>query len=296
MRHSFESKTKPMKKTSALLFLLLIAATSIAQSKKLLGACSVNDLQQAPFASWYNSGLNDYKPNSEVINQLKKLSTKKFTFKVFFGTWCGDSRRELPRMSKVFNELSIPEKNIQWIAVDDSSTFYKQSPQREEKGLNIFRVPTFIAYEKNVEIGRIVEFPVETLERDLLKILSHQPYESNYRTFPSIISWLQNGILNDANTSMRGLTEKLHSKVIREGELNACGYVLLAQGKTREAITIFQINTSLFPSSANCFDSLGEAYSMTGQKEKSIQAYERAQVLDPKNENVKAQLTKLKGG
>jgi tetratricopeptide (TPR) repeat protein len=83
---------------------------------------------------------------------------------------------------------------------------------------------------------------------------------------------------------------------MREGELNAVGYVLLAQGRSQEAITVFRINANLFPSSANCFDSLGEAYSMTGQKEKSIQAYEYAQTLDPKNENVKKQLQKLKGG
>lgn len=284
-------------KKSVLYFLFpLIAMTALGQSKKILGTCTVEALKQEPFAAWYTSGLNEYKPNPEILSQLKKTNANKLTFKVFFGSWCGDSKRELPRMSKVFNELSVPEKNIQWIAVDDSLTFYKQSPQREEKGLSIFRVPTLIAYEKNNEIGRIVEFPVETLERDLLKIMNRQPYESNYRSFPAVIQWLNSGVLSDPNVSARGLAEQLHSKVVREGELNACGYVLLAQGRSSEAITIFRINANLFPSSANCFDSLGEAYAITGQKEKSIQAYEYAQTLDPKNENVKKQLAKLKGG
>jgi tetratricopeptide (TPR) repeat protein len=285
-----------MKKSIFYFLFSLISITTLCQSKKILGTCTVDVLKQEPFASWYTSGLNEYKPNEEILIQLRKQGTRNITFKVFFGCWCGDSKRELPRMSKIFNELSIPEKNIQWIALDDSVTFYKQSPQREEKGLNVFRVPTFIVYEKNIEIGRIVEFPVETLERDLLKILSHQPYESSYRSFPVLSKWLGNGILSDANVSARGLAEQIHSKVIREGELNACGYVLLAQGKTQEAITVFKINANLFPASANCFDSLGEAYAISGQKEKSIQAYEFAQTLDPKNENVKKQLTKLKGG
>ncbi|HTH56220.1 MAG TPA: hypothetical protein VL728_09250 [Cyclobacteriaceae bacterium] len=284
-----------MKKT-IFYFLLLIGTAATGQSKKILGTCSVDALKQEPFASWYTSGLNDYKPNPEILASLKKINASKLTFKVFFGSWCGDSRRELPRMSKIFNELSIAKENIQWIAVDDSSTFYKQSPQREEKGLSIFRVPTFIVYDKNAEIGRIVEFPVETLERDLLKILNRQPYESNYRSFPTITQWMKNGLLSDPNISARGLADQLHSKVVREGELNACGYVLLAQGRSQEAIVVFRINTNLFPSSANCFDSLGEAYELTGQKEKSIHAYEYAQTLDPKNENVKKQLAKLKGG
>lgn len=283
-----------MKKSIFYLFFSLSAASALCQSKKILGTCTIDALKQEPFASWYVSGLNEYKPNLEILSRLKKLNINEFTFKVFFGSWCGDSKRELPRMSKLFNELSVSEKNIQWVAVDDSSTFYKQSPQREEKGLNIFRVPTFIVYEKDTEIGRIVEFPVETLERDLLKILSHQPYESNYRSFPVVTQWLTSGLLSDPNISARGLGEQLHSKVVREGELNSLGYVLLAQGKSQEAITVFRMNANLFPSSANCFDSLGEAYAMMGQKEKSIQAYEYAQTLDPKNENVKKQLVKLK--
>lgn len=285
-----------MKKSVVCFLFSLIVVTVLCQPKKILGTCTVDALKQEPFAAWYTSGLNEYKPNSEILSQLKKTNISKFTFKVFFGSWCGDSKRELPRMSKVLNELSIPEKNIQWIAVDDSLAFYKQSPQHEEKGVNIFRVPTFVVYEKNGEIGRIVEFPAETLERDLLKILNHQPYESNYRSFPTITQWLSNGLLSDPNVSARGLAEQLHSKVVREGELNACGYVLLAQGKSQEAVAVFRINANLFPSSANCFDSLGEAYALTGQKEKSIQAYEYAQTLDPKNENVKKQLAKLKGG
>ncbi|GHM99637.1 hypothetical protein WSM22_11270 [Cytophagales bacterium WSM2-2] len=270
--------------------------TSVSQHKEILGTCSVNELKQEPFASWYNSGLNTYNPNTEILGQLKKINLSKITFKVFFGTWCGDSRRELPHFSKLMNELSISEKNIQWIAVDDSAAFYKQSPQREEKGLNIFRVPTFIVYEKNLEVGRIVEFPCETLERDLLKILSHQPYESNYRSFPVIASWLSNGMLADVNVSARGLAEQVHSKIIREGELGSCAYVLLAQGKTQEAVVIYRMNANLFPNSAFCFERLGAVYAMTGQTEKSTQAYERALELDPKNENVKNQLAKLKTG
>lgn len=285
-----------MKKSITLLCLWAIVFASNGQSKKLLGSCSVSDLKQEPYSTWYTSGVSDYQPNTEVTSKIQKLNLNKFTFKVFFGSWCGDSKREVPRMSKIFNELSIPEKSIQWIALDDSSVFYKQSPQHEEKGVNIFRVPTFIVYEKGVEIGRINEFPVETLERDLQKILEHQSYQPSYKSFAMIKSWLEKGILNDKNISARGLAEQLVGKVVREGELNACGYVLLAQGKQQEAITIFRINTNLFPYSANCFDSLGEAFAMSGQKEKSIQAYEQAQALDPKNENVKAQLTKLKGG
>jgi cytochrome c-type biogenesis protein CcmH/NrfG len=69
----------------------------------------------------------------------------------------------------------------------------------------------------------------------------------------------------------------------------------MAQGNLREAITVLRINANLFPQSANCWDSLGEAYAKDGQKDKAIQAYEYVLELDPKNENAKVQLVKLKG-
>ncbi len=41
---------------------------------------------------------------------------------------------------------------------------YKQAPKHEEQGLNIYRVPTFYCVLKNVEIGRIIEYPIESLD------------------------------------------------------------------------------------------------------------------------------------
>jgi hypothetical protein len=40
--------------------------------------------------------------------------------------------------------------------------------------LGIIFVPTFIFYEKNQEIGRIVEIPEETMEEHIYKIVSNK--------------------------------------------------------------------------------------------------------------------------
>ena len=72
-------------------------------------------------------------------------------------------------MMSVLKSAGFPEENIQLLGVYDSMAVYKQGPNREEKGLNIYRVPTFIVYQKRQRDGRIVEYPVESLERDLLK-------------------------------------------------------------------------------------------------------------------------------
>jgi thiol-disulfide isomerase/thioredoxin len=286
-----------MNKLSLLILCLFFYTAAIAQKRetKLLNEVSLSQLKQEPYATWYTKNHEDYQPNVQIAEALKKTNPSKYTMKIFFGTWCGDSKRELPKMTKVLEKLSFPQKNITLIGVDDSTEVYKQSPQRQEAGMNIFRVPTFIVYENGKEVGRIVEYPTETMERDLLKIFAKKEYTANYFGYPQIIQWMKDGLLTDENISARGLAMQLKSRVSNESELNACGYVLMAQGNLREAITVLRINANLFPQSANCWDSLGEAYAKDGQKDKAIQAYEYVLELDPKNENAKVQLVKLKG-
>lgn len=82
---------------------------------------------------------------------------------------------------------------------------------------------------------------------------------------------------------------------VNEGTLNELGYRLLYGGKEMDAITVFKKNVGLYPQSGNVYDSLGEAYSKTGQKDLAIQNYEKSLQLDPKNNNAVEQLKKLKG-
>ncbi len=286
-----------MKYLPTLVFFCFVIS-SIAQSheKKLLNEIDPSQLQQAPYNSWYTSNFESYRPNTTIVDVLKKQKVSNYSIKIYFGSWCGDSKRELPRMMHLLKEINFAEKNITLIGVDDSTEVYKQSPKRLEAGLNIYRVPTFIIYEGKSEVSRIVEYPVETLERDLLKILSRQAYQPNYSAYHQIQLWKKEGLLTDENISARGLAMKIKGNVSSESELNACGYVMMANGEMKEAITVFRMNANLYPQSANCYDSLGEAYAKAGLTDKAIQAYEVAQHLDPTNMGIQERLKKLKEG
>ena len=136
----------------------LLAAVAFAQSApepKLLGVVGVNALQQAPYSTWYNSNYQKYTPNPAIEAQLKQQNAASISVKIVFGTWCGDSRRELPKMMKVLDQLRLPAQKITLIAVDNADSTYKQSPGREDQGLFAFRVPTLIVYENGVELNRI---------------------------------------------------------------------------------------------------------------------------------------------
>lgn len=145
----------------------------------LLGHCTRSCLMQKPFIDWFNPNYSDYKVDSSLTGEIKKLMRKK-NMTIFLGTWCGDSKREVPRMLKILDVAGVKEDQYNIIFVSNEPDLYKQSPQHEEAGKNIRRVPTFIIAEGKNEIGRIIETPKESLEKDLLKILQGKEYKPNY--------------------------------------------------------------------------------------------------------------------
>ncbi|MBK8981882.1 MAG: serine hydrolase [Ignavibacteria bacterium] len=75
--------------------------------------------------------------------------------------------------------------------------------------------------------------------------------------------------------------------------LNQTGYRFLKSGLTDESIMIFKKNAEMFPDVANCFDSLGEAYLIKGDKVNAAANFKKALEMDPGNENAKNILNKL---
>jgi tetratricopeptide (TPR) repeat protein len=80
-----------------------------------------------------------------------------------------------------------------------------------------------------------------------------------------------------------------------ERSLNEFGYEILGKKDTAGAIRIFQLNTQIFPASANAWDSLAEAYLKSGDVKTAKRYYEKSLKLDPKNDSARAALQKLKG-
>lgn len=272
------------------IFILVCSAMSVnAQTtgdkpKILYGICSKTDLMAAPFDTWFVKNHEAYIPDSAAVLSLKKEGFRNVSIRIFFGTWCGDSKREVPRFYKLLEAIGFPMDKVMLIATGASDSLYKQSPQHEEAGLGIFKVPTFIFYKNGNEINRLVEFPSLSLERDMLAILQGKAYTPNYASFELIRKWLSTGLLTDPNISAQSIAAQLRPVVYSENELNSLGYVLLAQQKMKEAIIIFQANYYLYPQSANIASSLGEGYLKTGDIKNAVYylEYALAKNTDPK--------------
>ena len=265
---------------------------TIGENPHLIGVSNRQGLQKAPFQEWYNKYYNEYKPKKEVIKKAKS-KTKGVEILAFMGTWCGDSKRGVPQFYKVLDELGFDEENLKLVNVDNSDEAYKQSPNGEEKGLNIHRVPTFIFYKEGKEIGRIVESPTTSFEIDITQILLGLPTKAKYEVVATLENRLKEKGLEAIESKLEPWRRFTRRYARSASELNTYGYVLFSAGKKQEALTIFKINTLAFPNNANAFDSLGEAYKRTGQKELAIENYKKVLEMEPENEHVKEVLKEL---
>jgi len=174
-------------------FLQITNAQTINQTKTdargremLLGKIDKAGLTQSTYAPWFNKEHEGYKTDTEFIKSIKsELAKHKIT--LFMATWCGDSRREVPRFYKILEAADYPMDQLTVVAVDHEKDQYKKSPGGEEKGLNIIKVPTFIFYKNGKAVNRIVESPVESLEKDMKQIISggeYVPHHSNVPVLP----------------------------------------------------------------------------------------------------------------
>lgn len=261
--------------------------------ERILGEITKKGFTENSFNSWFTPNYEAYEPNEKILKKLRR-KLKKHTITVFMGTWCDDSKREVPRFYKILDAARFPKSNLRVIGLNNERSHYKQGPNGEEKGFNIHRVPTFIIYnKKGKEIGRIVEHPVESLEADLLKICKGNSYEHNYQIVTKLNDILQQKGTEYVFENLEKITQKLqpYSKSLKE--LNTYGYVLLRAKQGAKAIAAFKINTQLFPENKNTYDSLAEAYFETGDQEKAIKYYHKVLSIDANDTNAKTMLAKM---
>ncbi|MEZ4859507.1 MAG: thioredoxin family protein [Flavobacteriaceae bacterium] len=141
----------------------------------LLGKITCKGLQEAPFNEWYVENYNIHVLDSIRIDSIKPLLAN-VSLKIFMGTWCEDSQKQIPALEKILNACDYPLDTIEMIAV----THDKKTPQVYEEGYELEYVPTIIFFKDGAEINRIVEYPQETLEIDMLTILSGKSYKHAY--------------------------------------------------------------------------------------------------------------------
>lgn len=250
--------------------------------EQLLGALTQEALSAPPFSDWYLRGVAAYQPDEQVINNIDSLQD--YEIQVFMGTWCSDSQREVPRLVKTLNELGFPGAQLSIVGVNRATDQYKQSPNGEEIGKNIHRVPTIIFYRNGEEVNRVIERPVVSMEQDIRSITSGEGYTPNYVVVEELQRLLnENGptkLLDDSG----GVAELLKPLSIKPSELAIYGAVQLSHGGVDAAVSILEINRQLFPDQASVYADLAAAYLEQGAHDKAKANAEKALSLEPGND------------
>ena len=133
----------------------------------LIGYTTLEAFKDTSFSWWWNSAYNMYDVDSTAVEELK-VNLEDVDIKLVMGTWCSDSRTEVPHFYKILDEINYPEDKVTLINVNRDM----QGLENEVEGLDINFVPTFIFYKYGEEMGRIIEMPYETLEKDMLELLT----------------------------------------------------------------------------------------------------------------------------
>ena len=161
------------------IYLLFIAIlfTSCSQNQNYLleeGVVDIDYLENSPKTYWFNENFENY--TVEKINRDNFSELYNYDIEIFMNTLCHDSQREIPRLIKILKELNFPENKLKIILLNPN----KESEMGYEVNKNITNTPTIIFNLDNIEVNRIVEFPKESLESDILKILNDEDYKHAY--------------------------------------------------------------------------------------------------------------------
>ncbi|MFK7814381.1 MAG: thioredoxin family protein, partial [Maribacter sp.] len=103
------------------LFLFALSSTLTAQKINqeikieenqpfLVGQIDLAGLTSNSYNSWYSTNHKAYQVDTEIISSIKNELTQ-YKILIFMGTWCGDSKREVPRFIKTLEAANFPMEN-----------------------------------------------------------------------------------------------------------------------------------------------------------------------------------------
>jgi hypothetical protein len=161
-----------------LFFTLAILSSTVSQSlnqwipdpetegKVLIGYGNRQGLENSEFNIYFETEYQAYIPIDTVCNYLK-TNVDSIEITIVLGTWCHDSQEQVPRFYRILDEIDFSMDKLTMIGVDRNKT----GGETNISDLDIERVPTFILYKENKELGRIIETPMLSLEEDMMTII-----------------------------------------------------------------------------------------------------------------------------
>ena len=118
---------------------------------------------------------NAHALNETLVSQMDSIFSE-IEITIYMGTWCEDSQREVPAFFKIIDALEANDQIKRLVGLNEDKISHDGSAEKA----GVTNVPTIIFSKKGQEINRIVEFPIRSLEQDMLDILQGKAYKHAY--------------------------------------------------------------------------------------------------------------------
>ncbi len=158
----------------------------------------------------------------------------------------------------------------------------------------------FHNFEDPVKISLQDELKKGERSQPLVSLFPYETFAARRYIAQRIVGLLYERVLEEGVDDAIALFGKIkkgdydnYQLSVVEGHLIALGYELLRNNKTKEAIEVFKYAVSEYPESANAYDSLGEAFMKSGDKENAKKNYQKSLELNPNNDNAEKMLKEL---
>jgi hypothetical protein len=248
----------------------------------LVGDISRADLREPPFGDWFEGQYARYQPTEASLQGLKELLPS-LSIEAYFGTWCGDSKRQVPRLLRLLDLAGFDEKRLTLVGLSDRPMEFKQAPGNPERRRRIHRTPTIVVVRDGVEIGRIVETPTTTLEGDLLDIARGHAPEPRY----GAEAWVHHLFTDLPPDQAIKALETGEGEVLKRGSPDSLWHYaehdLLKNGRAREAKAVLDLHLKLNPRSIDGLILMADALNSLGRRTEAVNAIERALIIEPGN-------------
>ncbi|MDC1009743.1 glycerophosphodiester phosphodiesterase [Flavobacteriaceae bacterium] len=164
-----------MKKFILFTTLLFLGCSSNEKYSSNEGIVSIDYLFNSKNTQWFENNYESYNLDINTLNN-DFSNIYEYQIEIYMNTKCHDSEREVPRLIKILDELNFSEDNLKIVLLNSE----KKSSGGYENEKNITNTPTFIFLNESGEKNRIVEFPFENLEKDILNIINNKDYKHVY--------------------------------------------------------------------------------------------------------------------
>ena len=116
------------------------------------GIVNYQTLVKDSTCNWLTKDATNFKANEKAIATINAATNIHYV--VFGGTWCGDTKAQLPKFFATMQQANISQTKITMLGVDRT----KNTIGNLAKAFCVTNVPTFIILKAGTEIGRIIEY------------------------------------------------------------------------------------------------------------------------------------------